>query len=412
MELYAGDNISEKKLQMIKNQAEYNTTTLDITDSSNSKSNSTESKKRMHRITICVSNDCNLRCKYCYAKGGNYGQNRSLMSKKTAKSIVEFCTTNFSYIESVTFFGGEPLLNYPIIDYICNLFKEQSLNASFILPSFSIITNGTICNDDIINLIRNNISFITVSIDGCKTINDKNRVFKNGSGSFERIKQFINTCKEKTSAKLQFEATYTLDHINLGISRSNVYSYLNTKFGIDGIVVDEDSLSRNLKYEYLQKLTNKELLETDFECLPIDCWQVALTLATKKSHRFCGIFDDRVTITVNGNIVGCQMFIGNEMNNLCNIYEPNATKIIEKHVYDFKNNPFCSKCWCKKLCGGCVFQHFYSKKENQLKTVPNNEYCLLTRLYLEEILHIIFKIRTDKELWPLFIKKAKLKLNS
>ena len=37
------------------------------------------------RITIHVSNDCNLRCKYCYASGGSYGKARSIMSTETAK---------------------------------------------------------------------------------------------------------------------------------------------------------------------------------------------------------------------------------------------------------------------------------------------------------------------------------------
>ena len=31
------------------------------------------------RITLHISNDCNLRCKYCYASGGNYKMKRSLM---------------------------------------------------------------------------------------------------------------------------------------------------------------------------------------------------------------------------------------------------------------------------------------------------------------------------------------------
>ncbi len=413
MELYIGDDsISKENLQSFKKQEEASTTSLDITDTSISMMNAADGKKRMHRVTVCVSNDCNLRCKYCYAKGGNYGRNRSVMSKKTAKSFVDFCVTNFNRVDNVSFFGGEPLLNYPVIEYICKLFKEQSLNESFTLPSFSMITNGTLCNDEIINLIHNNIAFITVSIDGSKSINDKNRVFKNGSGSFERIKHFINICKENTCAKLQFEATYTLDHINSGISRSDVYSFLNTEFGIDGIVVDEDGLSRKMIYEDLYNLTNEDLLKSDFECLPIDFWQVTSTIIKKSPHRFCGIFDDRVTITVDGDIVGCQMFMGNDKNIISDIYAPYAMREIENHIHDFKNNSFCDECWCNSLCGGCVFQKFYSKSDDQLKTVPNYESCQLTRLYIEEILYIIFRIRTDKALWPLFVQKAKVKLNS
>ena len=83
MELYIGDDsISKENLQSFKKQEEASTTSLDITDTSISMMNAADGKKRMHRVTVCVSNDCNLRCKYCYAKGGNYGRNRSVMSKK------------------------------------------------------------------------------------------------------------------------------------------------------------------------------------------------------------------------------------------------------------------------------------------------------------------------------------------
>lgn len=34
------------------------------------------------RITLHVSNDCNLRCRYCYALGGNYNQDRAFMNKQ------------------------------------------------------------------------------------------------------------------------------------------------------------------------------------------------------------------------------------------------------------------------------------------------------------------------------------------
>ena len=35
-----------------------------------------EYNKQISRITVHVSNDCNLRCRYCYAQGGHYGQDK------------------------------------------------------------------------------------------------------------------------------------------------------------------------------------------------------------------------------------------------------------------------------------------------------------------------------------------------
>ena len=58
------------------------------------------------RITLHVSNDCNLRCKYCYATGGTYGKSRNLMSIETAKKFVDYCCENFKKVRNIVFFGG------------------------------------------------------------------------------------------------------------------------------------------------------------------------------------------------------------------------------------------------------------------------------------------------------------------
>lgn len=57
----------------------------------------------IHRITVCVANDCNLRCKYCYAQGGNYGSSRKLMDESTARDFVDFCIRKFNKINRILF---------------------------------------------------------------------------------------------------------------------------------------------------------------------------------------------------------------------------------------------------------------------------------------------------------------------
>lgn len=411
MELYLGDNVPIEKLESLtcQNVVANNPSNNLIETISNE--NLIDEKKRMHRVTVCVSNDCNLRCKYCYAKGGSYGKERTLMNERTARKFVDFCISSFKRIDNILFFGGEPLLNYPIIEYICKLFKEQSANGSLPIPSFSMITNGTLCNDKIIDLIRENISFMTVSIDGNKYVNDKNRIYRNGMGSYDKIAYFINKCKKETPTQIQFEATYTSSHFNIGMNRFDVYSFLNSEFGINGIVVDEDTLDEKIMYDYLCSLTREDLLNSDFECLPLDFWQVALTITQKKPHKFCGIYDDRITITTDGNIVGCQMLLGSDNNIISNIFDTEALNKISHHQLKFKDNSSCKKCWCNSLCGGCVFQKFYSKSTKSLNPTPIDKSCSFTRLYIEEILYIILKIRTDKKLWSLFIEKFKEKFS-
>ena len=405
MDLFIGDNLNKKNIEQLSNQ------TFRCTAYNSSIVNEYRNcdKKAMRRVTICVSNDCNLRCKYCYAHGGDYGKKRTLMTKKTARDIVNFCINNFSRIDSIMFFGGEPLLNYKIIEYICEEFKLAARTSSFNTPLFSIVTNGTLYNEEILNLIKKHISHITVSIDGAKSINDTNRVFKNGTGTYKRITEFINLCKECSSIKLEYEATYTIDHIKMGISRSEVHSSIQSSFGINGVVVDEDKLGKEAIYQCLRNATDDEIMRTNFDCLPSDFWQVVLAMINKTPNKFCGIFDDRITLTTDGGIVGCQMLIESDNNIISSIYNINAISEINNHIKEFKDNQYCKNCWCCDICGGCVVQKFASKNNVKLNDEPNVDSCQITQLCIEEILYIISRLKKDQKLWTLFAQKLKNK---
>lgn len=98
--------IEEKEILKLFDKLEQSILSIPIP----SASKSVNDKRHIYRITLHIANDCNLRCRYCYAAGGNYGQERELMSYKTADSFIDFCVQNFDVIEKIVFFGGEPLL--------------------------------------------------------------------------------------------------------------------------------------------------------------------------------------------------------------------------------------------------------------------------------------------------------------
>lgn len=74
-------------------------------------------------LWLNVSHDCNLRCIYCFGHGGSYGGSRELMSVDTAKKSIDYW---FKYLNknipmtTVTFFGGEPLMNLEVIKFSIN----------------------------------------------------------------------------------------------------------------------------------------------------------------------------------------------------------------------------------------------------------------------------------------------------
>ncbi|MGQ9468074.1 MAG: radical SAM protein [Anaerolineae bacterium] len=85
-----------------------------------------------------MTTECNLRCRYCYAGGGNYGMRLQPMSSAVALQTVRWAQAHFAAIGTIQFFGGEPALNSRIIRTVCEAFRESSMQVS----QYGIITNG------------------------------------------------------------------------------------------------------------------------------------------------------------------------------------------------------------------------------------------------------------------------------
>ena len=211
------------------------------------------------------------------------------------------------------------------------------------------------------------------------------------------------------SVDLSFEATFTPQHLYHNQSRFDVKKYLQSEFSIDGVIVDEDKMDKNNLLESLKKITMRDLINSDFDVLPLDFWQILLSITTKKLNNFCGIFRDRFTVTTNGDIVGCQMLIGKKGSVIGSIKDEDILDRISNKIVDFKQNQSCKTCWCNPLCGGCCIEKFFHDKKGVPTVLPNKDLCEFTKHYVEAILLLIYKIREDSSVWSLFITKCKKK---
>jgi uncharacterized protein len=100
-----------------------------------------------------------------------------------------------------TFFGGEPLLNFPAVKAGIEYLKEICGTLNF-KAGVHILSNGTILTEEMIDYFRsigsyNNFNLhFQVSLDGCEETHNANRIFENNEGSYEVIKSNIKKLKE------------------------------------------------------------------------------------------------------------------------------------------------------------------------------------------------------------------------
>ncbi|NOU58882.1 radical SAM/SPASM domain-containing protein [Marinifilum caeruleilacunae] len=406
-------NLSEDDIMMFVDNLNSSVPTINNVSSKN--------KKKIARVTIHVANDCNLACTYCYGNEGTYNHEKKLMSAKTAEDIAYFLINNFTEVEGIVFFGGEPLLNPQIIKLICEIFRKHE--KEFPIPKFSIITNGTILNSCIIDLIDEYLETVVVSIDGPQEANDLHRKYKNGNGSYNKIEKFITTIKSKTKALVKFEATYTNDHYSRGYSKQAISSFIKNTFKIQGSLVEEmfdDSYDDRVS----DTPTSKEIKELFYSSngenivLSENFIDIILSIAKGAKRQMCPIGEDIVAISVDGEILPCHVLLNDDKFSFGNIYSEN---IFNNPSIYYDQFPFlktsslkigtCSSCWIRNLCGGCVLRWFYDNNKKVFFNNPHPELCKATKSFYEEIILNLAELQKDNDQYIKFVNVLTKELN-
>jgi uncharacterized protein len=152
-----------------------------------------------------ITHYCNFSCKYCYYEHEMQSKSSHMdlgIAKKLIKNIADD-----TFYKNVCFHlhGGEPLiLGLDYLRELVNLQKEFLTEKSY---TNNIQTNGSLITEEIISFIKENGIHIAISIDGPKHINDKNRVFKNGQGTYEKIVKNIKLLSDH-GVKFSIAAVY------------------------------------------------------------------------------------------------------------------------------------------------------------------------------------------------------------
>ena len=170
----------------------------------------------MSSITLNVTEDCNMRCKYC-VYGGNYEMMRThskkYMNFDIAKKAIDYyllhSTDNREELGiNVGFYGGEPLLNFELIKDCVEYVNSRKIGSENV--TYNMTTNGTILNDKIIDFLIANNFHLLVSLDGPKPRHDKYRVFPNGTGSFDIIMKNLQKIQRKNPDYYRFNVSFSL----------------------------------------------------------------------------------------------------------------------------------------------------------------------------------------------------------
>lgn len=137
-------------------------------------------------FTISVTDECNLRCTYCFENHANHYISTDTIQAITG--LIEKCVSTYGTIERVVviWFGGEPMLN---LDYILFASKSfiQTCDKAQVQYISKIISNGIYIDRILPHVSEIQLNEIQITLDGTKDAHDSRRVGPEGIGTYDRI---------------------------------------------------------------------------------------------------------------------------------------------------------------------------------------------------------------------------------
>ncbi|WP_152668156.1 thioether cross-link-forming SCIFF peptide maturase [Clostridium cylindrosporum] len=324
-------------------------------------------------MCLNIAHDCNLKCKYCFAEEGEYHGARSMMTPEIGKKAIDFVIKSSGPRKNieVDLFGGEPLMNFntvkEIVDYA--RIEEKKYNKNI---RFTMTTNATLLNDEIMEYIDKNMGNIVLSIDGRPEVNDNIRVRYDGSGTYDAIMPKIKKMVEKRDKSKQYYVRGTFTRENLDFFE-DVMLMANEGFkevSNEPVVLEPSHpLALRLEdlpviFEQYDKLAD-EMIKREKEGRGFKFYHFAMDInggpCVYKRISGCGAGYEYVAVTPDGDIYPCHQFVGKEEFKLGTLDEGNIDASLETlfkngHIY---NKPKCEKCWAKFYCsGGCQANNY------------------------------------------------------
>jgi len=318
-------------------------------------------EKPVANITFLPTFDCNLRCIYCYSKGGD---EKVYLTKKLAKASIEAVASKMKASEINLHFagGGEPFLNFDLMDFAVNYSKEL-----FDTVNIGLVTNGTF-NTEQHQWVTNNNVDLRISFDGLAqgyqrppAYPFKNTIIKNIESLSELNYDFIVQC------------IITSKSVNSMVENVRYFSELGIKYlKIEPVHMSEICRGDNSLIPNPQEFVDNFIKMLNFIAEnDLDIKIDSSFFSRPTIGYYCGISDPNINITPEGYITACvevtrrtDPFSDTLLYGKCLVdkekfflNEASITKLKKLH---FSNYEKCNKCNLKLICkAGCPIRNIF-----------------------------------------------------
>lgn len=360
-----------------------------------------------------LTNECNARCVYCQAQS-EASHRKGLMDADTAQKAVALAFQSPEPFLSIEFQGGEPLLNFSTIQVIVAEAEKKALETHKKVE-FSLVSNLTLLNDEMITFLQEHKVNVSTSIDGPIALHNTNRPLCQGGGTYEgtirglKRLQEANVCIGAIETTTRYSFKYWKELIdeyrNLGLH--NIFlrpltplGFANADWEKIGYTADEfvQFYKKALNYiidvnrsgyylseghaaTFLQKILNGQ--GQNYMELRSPCGAAVGQMAY--------YYDGNVYTCDEGRMLAemgdCAFQIGTVDDTYDSLMNGNVCKACCV-ASTLESTPTCSDCVYQPYCGTCPVLN-YALDGDVFSKIPNNYKCQTYRGMLDCIFELL-----------------------
>lgn len=345
-------------------------------------------------LTILPTLNCNFKCIYCYEREKDSISGKK-MSDKKAKALVDFVSKQLSTgikSLSVTWYGGEPLLEYGRIkDLSSNIQKLcEKKGVTYVA---GIITNGYLLRPGIFDeLTEMKISSIQITLDGSPEIHNKFRPLVDGSPTFSKILENLKRAAEYGKFEIDIRVNISKDNPSAPKDLAHILEKEGLKDKITiypGQIISE---KEDLKSTCFSNEMFSDISADFLEYLMTNKWRIHPPNSVKGTY-CSGYVVNSYGIDPLLNLYKCWDQVGIDLYKIGHLDENGNTKLNWKNQYWLSYDLFeieeCRSCKYLPLCmGGCLAK---SMKDMLTQGEIGKGECTVAKFNLLKRLEIYFK---------------------
>jgi uncharacterized protein len=364
-------------------------------------------------ISLNVSSSCNLACSYCYAARGSFqGAQPNPMQWEVARPAIDQLLLGADQKAPVTvgFLGGEPFVNRRLIHRAVEYAAAEGCRRGLDMR-FSVTTNGTILNEEDVELLRKHRFAVTVSVDGGEQIQNQQRPTLAGQKrSYDLLIGATRSllanpglaiiAARATVNRLDFNLLERFEAIlSLGFREVGFAPLRTASPGGDALREEEwpkylDAIVEVAKSEFHRAYHGASIRLSNF------------VVALKQLYRGssspypCGAGGGYFSVAANGDWYACHRAIGSStfrMGDNAGL-DPDRRRefLTSRHVH---SQPACRTCWARYLCSGGCHQEASSRTDSSCGFIRGwLEFCLGAYCELAERRPEFFNAGTETQL--------------